>query len=339
MRWYSWRYFCQQDVRELFMFHMAGIAMLTLLVNGTTAIYVVRFFGMAAKPGGLRRATIRLVSRDVAKLIKRLQSVPRMRVDWHTVRKHTKALLSSLIDTTAGGDAIGTNTDDTMGVLTMLETPDDGSSPTTSLKPGRQVHGTFSMPDMRAGLAQKHTTTEQGEAKGVPGDSSAVPLSDLLAPTGNAAAFGKKHSVHQRTRSARVPRVASADSGGFLPARRRRLSEHRITSTQSGGESDGDEVLRICDVADMGGRLSPGAAATAEDMAEARLEFISLLRGEFWAAKSNGHLSQLSMSALLLACDRAEVRVYAPACTCCAAHVDMRRRLCAMALINTPTCH
>ena len=45
-----------------------------------------------------------------------------------------------------------------------------------------------------------------------------------------------------------------------------------------------------------------------EDMAEARLEFVALLRAEFWAAMQNGHLTQLSLSALLLACDRAEVR-------------------------------
>lgn len=86
--------------RHRFMFFMSGIALLTLVVNGTTAIYVLRCYRMTAEPGGLRRATIRIVGREVAKLIRQLRSVPRLRVDWEIVQEHTNLLFKCLLDTT-----------------------------------------------------------------------------------------------------------------------------------------------------------------------------------------------------------------------------------------------
>ena len=87
------------------------------------------------------------------------------------------------------------------------------------------------------------------------------------------------------------------------------LRPRRQSSLGSFSSGAGRDDLQFLEISGADAQLKYMAGeVNVEDIAEAQLEFVALLRAEFWAAMQNGHLSHLALSALLLACDRGEVR-------------------------------
>ena len=192
-----------QAIRDQFMFFMSGIALLTLVVNGTTAIYVVRCYGMASKPGGLRRATIRIVSREVAKLIRKLRSVPRLRVDWVVVKDHTKVMFEALVDTTRGeASASEVGGQAPLALLGMIHTstknrdtmsPEAGFEGTASSTPVLRSSDLAPLPGVGGvGLSDSDSPARDsvGDAK-----ADAFPGAKAAAGVGSVAATGTVHRV------------------------------------------------------------------------------------------------------------------------------------------------
>ena len=427
-----------QDTRRLFMFHMSGIAMLTLVVNGTTAVYVVRCFGMASKPGGMRRATVRIVSRGVAQLVRQLRSVPRLRVDWAVVRDHTRGMVEALIETTGAHLHRDQQADEraaALGVLTLIHSSEKrppGPSPcagvTTAFSPapaalrnhpvlaGQYRQSPYMAPAAdptpppptklpppavgagARGLSLMHeagfhagTSGTAHLASHLPPQASALrgvqhltrPASGIATPlpvdaktrkhagsaaTGAGAGSGDGAGVGAGGRGARatsagrprpsrfpspVPRKSSAASIGRMPGEKSSMQKvaeayaHRQSSFRYNSHSHsrpklarstsqktvrihsdvdhlrprrqsslgsfssgaGRDDLQFLEISGADAQLKYMAGeVNVEDIAEAQLEFVALLRAEFWAAMQNGHLSHLALSALLLACDRGEVR-------------------------------